>query len=154
VEVVGHDLRLPTLSLDGRGVDLEFTLSLDDRGVDLEELLKVYGTIVLLRDIWPELGGRVDPPQVRSEGPTPGPIVSNVIIVGGAALPLVSLRGVAGGGVILLGLSATLACTFDGSPGVFAGGGSASRVTRRCMIGPEWAATMVAGSPHGRDLQL
>jgi hypothetical protein len=108
VEVVGHDLRPPTRSLDGRGVDLE-------------ELLRVDGTIVLLRDIWSELGGPVDPSQVRNEGPAPGPVGSNVVVAGGAAPPLVSLRGGAGGGMILLGLSAPLTCTLEGSPGILAG---------------------------------
>jgi hypothetical protein len=79
MEVVGHELRPPTRILDGRVVDLE-------------ELLRVDGTIVLLQDIWPELGGPVDPPQVRSEGPAPGPVGSNIIVAGGAAPPLVSLR--------------------------------------------------------------
>jgi hypothetical protein len=80
VEVVGHDLRPPTCGLDGRGVDLE-------------ELLGVDGTIVLLQDIRPDLGEPVDPPQVRSEGPAPSLIGSNVVVTGGAALPLVFLHG-------------------------------------------------------------
>jgi hypothetical protein len=64
--------------------------------------------------------GPVDPLQVRSEGPALDPVGSNVVVAGGAAPPLVSLRGGAGGGVILLGLSAPLTCTLEGSPGFFA----------------------------------
>jgi hypothetical protein len=77
VEVVGHDLRPPTRSMDGCGVDLE-------------EFLRIDCTIVLLQDVRPKLGGPVDPPQVRSEGSTASTVRSNVIIAGGAALPLVS----------------------------------------------------------------
>jgi hypothetical protein len=80
VEVVGHDLRPPTQSLDGRGVDLE-------------ELLRVDGTIVLLQDFRLEHGGPVDPSQVRSEGPTPGPVGSNVVVTSGAAPPRFPCRG-------------------------------------------------------------
>jgi hypothetical protein len=108
VEVVGHNLRLPTHSLDGRGVDLE-------------ELLRVYGTIIFLWDIRTELGGPVDPPQVCSEGPAPGPVGTNVVIAGGAAPPLVFLRGGAGRGMILLGLSAPFVCMLEGSPDVSTG---------------------------------
>jgi hypothetical protein len=60
VEVVGHDLGSPT-----RG--------LNRRGVDLEELLRVDGAIIFLQDIWPELGGPIDPPQIGGEGVAPGP---------------------------------------------------------------------------------
>jgi hypothetical protein len=60
MELVGHDLRPSTHSLDGHGVDLE-------------EILRVDGIIVLLRDTWPEHGGPVNL-HVRSEGPAPSPV--------------------------------------------------------------------------------
>jgi hypothetical protein len=102
VEVVGRDLRPPTRSLDGHGVDLK-------------KLLRIDGTIVLLHDTWLKLGGPVNPSQVRNEGLAPDLIGSNVVVAGLAAPPLVSLRRGDRGGMILLGLPAPLTCTLEGS---------------------------------------
>jgi len=70
VEVVGHDLGASSCRLDGGGVDLE-------------ELLRVDGAVVLLGQIRSELGGPIDPPQVRHESPAAGPIWADVIVGGG-----------------------------------------------------------------------
>ena len=71
MEVVRHDLGASSGRLDGGGVDLE-------------EFLRVNGAIVLLGQVWSELGGPVDPPQVRRESPAAGPVWAGVIVGGGA----------------------------------------------------------------------
>ena len=52
MEVVGQDPRAPSYRLNGVGVDLE-------------ELLRVDGAVILPRQVGRELGGPVDPQQVR-----------------------------------------------------------------------------------------
>lgn len=77
MEVDVHDLGSPSHSLDGRGVDLE-------------ELIKVDGLIVLIWDVWIELGWQVNLPQPRDKSPTPSYVETNVVVAGGAALLLFS----------------------------------------------------------------
>ena len=58
MEVIGHDLGASPRRLDGGGVDLE-------------EFLRVVGAVVLLGQVGSELGGTIDPPQVRGESSAP-----------------------------------------------------------------------------------
>ena len=70
MEVVCHDLGASPLRLDGSGVDLE-------------EFLRVDGSVVLLGQVRSELGGLVDPPQVRLECPAASPVRAGVVVGGG-----------------------------------------------------------------------
>ena len=58
----------------------------DGGGVDLEELIWVDGTVVLLGQVRLELGGPVDPPQVRRECLAAGPIWAGVVVGGGVVV--------------------------------------------------------------------
>ena len=78
MEVVRHDLGASPHCLDGGGVDLE-------------EFLWVDGVVILLGQVRSELGGLVDPPQVRCESPAAGPVRADVVVGGG-----VVARGLAG----------------------------------------------------------
>ena len=70
MEVVRHDLGASPSRLDGGGVDLE-------------EFLRVDGAVVLLGQVGSELGGPIDPPQVRHERPVAGLVRADVIVGGG-----------------------------------------------------------------------
>ena len=75
MEVVRHDLRASPSRLYGSGVDME-------------EFLRVDGAVVLLGQVRSELGGPVNPPQVRRESLATSPVWAGVVVGGGAtALP-------------------------------------------------------------------
>lgn len=61
MEVVGHDLSPSAHDLDGRGVDLE-------------EFFRTNGAIILLVKVRMDLGGPVDPAELRREGSVSCPI--------------------------------------------------------------------------------